>query len=160
MNNLPELSIKQNNFCKEYILNGFNATEAYRTAYKSLGSTATCCVEGSRLLKNPKISLWIEHYKKTMSEHIEKEIIYSIDDAFKECDELKIIALESKDQYGRPNVSAANKAVEMKMKLKGLMKDDAVTNSIVMQMGDVEIDGVPFDIKIGEDVTNGEDTEQ
>lgn len=162
MNNLPEISQKQNNFCKEYILNGFNATEAYRIAYNSNGKTVTCCVEGSKLLKNPKITLWIEHFKKTMQEHIENEIKYTVDDAFRECDELKMIALESKDKDGRPNVAAANKAVEMKIKLKGLMNDDAaVNNSIVMQMGDVEIDGKPFEINIGDTVNDtGEETKE
>lgn len=150
---LPELTEKQNEFVKEYILNGHNATEAYRTVYASgRGKTNTCCVEGSRLLKNPKITLWINHYRKTMQEHIEQEINYTIDDAFKEFDELKLIALESLDQYGRPNISAANKAAEMKCKLKGLMKDEtAVSNSIVMKMGSVEIDGVPMELNIGDE---------
>lgn len=158
MVDLPELTIKQNEFVKEYILNGNNATEAYRTVYgDEFSKTATCCVEGSRLLKNPKITLWIEHLKKNMQEHIENEIKYSADDAFRECDELKIIALESKDQYGRPNVSAANKAVEMKIKLKGLMKDDApISNSISVQMGCVEVDGENLNLNIGEAVNVGE----
>lgn len=150
---LPQLTEKQNQFIKEYILNGLNATEAYRTAYQSDATTATCCVEASRLLKNPKITPWIAHYRKNMQEHIEQEINYTIDDAFKEFDEMKIIALESKDKDGRPNVSAANKAIEMKCKLKGLMKDDAqVNNSVVVQMGEVEIDGESFELKIGESI--------
>lgn len=150
--NLPELTKQQSDFVMLYIkLN--NATEAYRIAYKSSGTTATCCVEGSRLLKNPKISLWIEHYRETIKEHIEQEIKYSVDDAFRECDELKIIALESLDKDGRPNVSAANKAVEMKIKLKGLMKDDAeISNQIIMQMSDVEINGEKLKLAIGDDV--------
>lgn len=150
---LPQLTEKQNQFIKEYILNGLNATEAYRTAYQSDATTATCCVEASRLLKNPKITPWIAHYRKNMQEHIEQEINYTIDDAFKEFDEMKIIALESKDKDGRPNVSAANKAIEMKCKLKGLMKDDAqVNNSVVVQMGEVEVDGESFELKIGESI--------
>lgn len=150
---LPQLTEKQNQFIKEYILNGLNATEAYRTAYQSDATTATCCVEASRLLKNPKITPWIAHYRKNMQEHIEQEINYTIDDAFKEFEDMKIIALESKDKDGRPNVSAANKAIEMKCKLKGLMKDDAqVNNSVVVQMGEVEIDGESFELKIGESI--------
>ena len=48
----------------------------------------------------------------------------------------------------------------MKIKLKGLMKDDAaINNSIVMHMSDVEIDGVPFEINIGEDANAGESEE-
>lgn len=71
MTELPILTEKQNMFVKEYLLNGNNATEAYRTVYaKETTSTATCCVEASRLLKNPKITLWIDEYKKTIQEHI------------------------------------------------------------------------------------------
>ena len=160
MTELPILTEKQNMFVKEYLLNGNNATEAYRTVYaKETTSTATYCVEASRLLKNPKITLWIEEYKKTIQEHIEKEIKYSIDDAFKEFDEMKIIALESRDKEGRPNVSAANKAIEMKCKLKGLMKDDAtVNNSVVVEMGKVEVDGKALELDIGEAI-DGESEE-
>ena len=40
----------------------------------------------------------------------------------------------------------------MKIKLKGLLQEDSgVNNSIVVQMPDVEINGKPFDINIGED---------
>lgn len=158
---LPELTLLQNAFCKEYVLNGENGTEAYRVAYNTSANTATCCVEASRLLKNPKITLWIKYYKQTIKQHIEQEIKYSVDDAFRECDELKTIALESKDQYGRPNVSAANKAVEMKIRLKGLMKDDgAVNNSIVVKMDEVEVNGIPLELKIGDDPNAGNNTEQ
>lgn len=157
---LPQLTEKQNQFVKEYILNGLNATEAYRIAYQSGASTATCCVEASRLLKNPKITPWIKYLEKTKQQHIEDEIKYSIDDAFKEFDEMKIIALESRDKDGRPNVSAANKAIEMKCKLKGLMKEDAqVNNSVVVQMGEVEVDGESFELKIGESIKEETESE-
>ena len=153
MFDLPDITDKQNKFVKEYILNGNNATEAYRSVYGNRSTkTATCCVEGSRLLKNPKITPWIEHYRQTVKTHIENEIKYTVDDAFRECDELKIIALESIDKDGRPNVAAANKAVEMKIKIKGLMKDEAsVNNAIVMEMGKIEVDGVPLSFNIGDE---------
>ncbi len=158
---LPELSEKQNEFVKQYIINGFNATEAYKTAYNTTANTATCHVEASRLLKNPKITPWIAHYRKNMQEHIEQEINYTIDDAFNEFEDMKIIALESKDLYGRPNVQAANKAIEMKCKLKGLMQDDAqVNNNVVVQMGEVEVDGVPLELNIGEDIINENKTSE
>lgn len=154
MSSLPDITEKQNHFVKEYVLNGNNATEAYRSVYgNELTKTATCCVEGSRLLKNPKITPWIDHYKQTIKTHTENEIKYTVDDAFRECDELKIIALESLDKDGRPNVSAANKAVEMKIKIKGLMKDETnVNNAIVMEMGKIEVDGVPLNFNIGDEL--------
>src|SRR5699024_4937906 len=98
-----------------------------------------CCIEASRLLKNPNITLWLDFIQETKKEHIANEIEYSINDAFKEFDDLKMIALESVDQYGRPDIAAANKAVEMKCRLKGLMNDEAqVNNSVVVEMGAVE----------------------
>lgn len=154
--NLPVISKQQNDFVREYILNGCNATEAYRVAYKSQGKTITCCVEGSKLLKNPKITLWIKHFKEFQKELIEKNIEYSVEDAFREFDELKIIALESTGKDGKPNISAANKAVEMKCKLKGLLKDDpTINNSVTVSMPDIEIDGATLELNIGEDPNGG-----
>ena len=65
----------------------------------------------------------IEHHEEIA------KIEYSIDDAFRECDELKEIALESRGKDGKPNVAGAIKAVEMKVKLKGLLSDDAQFNN-------------------------------
>lgn len=152
MTGLPILSYKQNKFVKLYILYQMNASEAYRTAYDSKANTATCSVEASRLLKNPKITPWIDYYREKIQESIDEDIKYSLKEAFNEFDELKCIALESRDQYNRPNVAAANKAVEMKCKLKGYFKDDVKASaSVVMQMDNVEIDGIPLQLNIGED---------
>ncbi len=155
---LPELTMQQNTFVK-LISQGYIPTDAYIEAYNSTGKRATAYVEASKLLKHPKITPWLEYYKQVQKEHIANEIKYSIDDAFNEFEEMKLIALQSTDQWGRPNVQAANKAIEMKCKLKGLMSDDAIlNNSITMQMGDVEVNGVPLEFNIGEatDATDGE----
>lgn len=157
---LPELTPKQNAFVEYIGIHNFSAIDAYREAFNTSARTATCYVEASRLLKNPKITLWLNHIKKTQKEYIENEIKYTINDAFKEFEELKIIALESVDQYGRPNVSAANKAVEMKCKLKGLMSDEAqVNNNVVVQMGEVEVNGNTLELMIGEDIAGQNEKE-
>ncbi len=160
---LPKLSEQQNSFVK-LIMQGYLPTDAYIEAYDCNGKRATAYVEASRLLKNPKITPWIEYANKVKQEHLKKNIQYTIDDAFNEFEEMKIIALESKDQYGRPNVQAANKAIEMKCKLKGLMSDDAnINNSITMQMGDVEVNGVPLEFNIGDEInatTNDSETSE
>lgn len=153
---LPKLTKKQSKFLEEWFRNNMNGTEAWRSVYASADTkTATCCVAASKLLKNPKIVLWVNYYKKSIAKHIENEIKYSVDDAFNECEELKIIALESKDKVGRPNISAAIKAVETKIKLKGLLKEEAIlNNSIIMKMDNVEIDGIPLDLNIGDSPPN------
>lgn len=155
--NLPKLSNKESDFVELYWFGGVTGTEAYRQAYKSSGSTATCCVEASRLLKNPKITLWLNYFKETKERYIKDKIEYSIDDAFKECDELKTIALESKGKDGKPNVAGAIKAVEMKVKLKGLLSDDAqFNNNIIVHMSEVEVDGDKLQLDVGDDLTETE----
>ena len=150
---LPVLTPKESAFLEYYWTNGRNGTEAYRQSYNTSATTATCCVEASRMLKNPKITPWLEYYEKTKKEYIEQEIKYSVDDAFRECEELKIIALESRGKDGKPNVTGAIKAVEMKVKLKGLLSDDInLSNAITVQMGDVEVDGEQLKFDIGEEV--------
>lgn len=152
---LPILTSQQNDFVRYYGVEGKTGAESYREAYNSRGNTATCCIEASRLLKNPNISLWLQYFRQVQREHLEQEIKYSVDDAFREFDDLKTIALESKDKNGNPNINGACKAVEMKVKLKGLLQDDAqVQNSIVVNMNDVEVDGIPLELKIGEDIDN------
>lgn len=153
--NLPKLSNKESDFVELYWFGGVTGTEAYRQAYNSNGSTATCCVEASRLLKNPKITLWLDYLKKTKEQAIKEKIDYSIDDAFRECDELKTIALESTGKDGKPNVSGAIKAVEMKVKLKGLLSDDAqFNNNIIVHMSEVEVDGDKLKLDVGEDIND------
>ncbi len=150
---LPKLSEQQNLFVRYYGIENMSGTEAYRLAYNSTGSARTCCIEASRLLKNPNITLWLDFIQETKKEHIANEIEYSINDAFKEFDDLKMIALESVDQYGRPNIAAANKAIEMKCRLKGLMNDEAqVNNSVVVEMGAVEVQGKEIKFDVGADV--------
>lgn len=156
IDNLPMLTDQQNEFVRLYVLCGHNATEAYRLAYESTGKTSTCSVEGSKLLKNPKITLWIEHYKQTRKDIIDKEIEYTALEAFREFDELKIIALEETGKDGKPNIAAANKAVEMKCKLKGLLKEDAtINNSVTVTMPDIEVNGEALEFKIGDDPNDG-----
>lgn len=154
---LPELTMQQNHFVK-LISQGYIPTDAYIEAYNSTGKRATAYVEASKLLKHPKITPWLDYYKQIMKDHIANEIKYSIDDAFTEFEEMKLIALQSTDQWGRPNVQAANKAIEMKCKLKGLMSDDVnMNNTISVKMGDVEVDGVPLEYNIGDDIDATDD---
>lgn len=41
----------------------------------------------------------------------------------------------------------------MKIKIKGLMKDETnVNNAIVMEMGKIEVDGVPLNFNIGDEL--------
>lgn len=54
-----DLNIKQLNFCKMYVRNGGNATQAYKAVYDSTddgNAAAAAC----KLLKNPKVKKYLE----------------------------------------------------------------------------------------------------
>lgn len=146
-NKLPRLTYKQQKFILRYIQNGDIASEAYRYAYDCLNmSVDSINVEASRMLKNPKITLWIEHYQGNIQNHIEEEIIYDVDDAFKEFDEIQQKCMLSPKTY-----HIAMKAVENKSRIKGLLKDKVeVSGGATVQMGSVEINGIPLELKIGD----------
>lgn len=102
-------------------------------------------------MKNPNITLWLDFIQETKKEHIANEIEYSINDAFKEFDDLKMIALESVDQYGRPNIAAANKAVEMKCRLKQQEQLAAIQQGteMIKNMGGVDAIGAELAARVG-----------
>ncbi len=150
---LPKLKDKQHECIKRYLANGFNKSEAYRYAYDcEKMKSASIAVEASRFFKNPNITLWLEYYQQNQQEAVKEELQYSAMDFFKECDELKMIALECSDKYGNPNVIAAIKATENKAKVCGLLKDQIIHSGSVTQMPSVVVNGKELELNIGEEV--------
>lgn len=118
---LPELGEKMSKFVIKFAANKFeNASDAYRFAYncKNMGNDSIN-VEASKLLKHPKVAPWVKYIKKNMQEAFKNELNYTIKNCFDEVEEIKKIALDSRDKNGNPNVSSALKAVELKGKLAG-----------------------------------------
>ena len=76
---------------------------------------------------------------------------YTIEDAIKELDELKNIALNCFDKNGNPNISAALKAVEGKAKIAGLYKQNNVQTPQNVTMNSITIDGEQLKLNIGEE---------
>ncbi len=154
-NKLPRLTYKQQKFVMRYIQNGGNASEAYRYAYDcSKMSDKAINVEASKMLKNPNITLWIEHYQKNVQDFIDEEIMYSTNDAFQELEELQQKSMSSSKTF-----NIAMKAIENKCKLKGLFTDKVeVSGGATVQMGSVEIDGNALTLKIGEPANEKDDT--
>ncbi len=118
---LPKLQTKQQNFVMHYVANGMNKpSEAYLFAYNCENmSKEAVAVEAQKLLKNPKVALWINHAKENFQKTVKDELNYSLIDCFREIDDMKEKALNCSDKYNNPNVSAALKAVELKGKLAG-----------------------------------------
>lgn len=83
--------------------------------------------------------------------NINKNISYSLQDALKEFDEIKNMALNSFDKNGNPNLAAALKAIENKAKVAGLYKHDNKQIINAIQMKEIVIDGEQLKLNIGEE---------
>lgn len=68
------LTIKQANFCEEYIKNGGNGTQAYLTAYNS-NSPVSAQIEASRLLDKPDIQEYIKKLRKPIEKAVMRKVI-------------------------------------------------------------------------------------
>lgn len=154
-NTLPKLKYKQQKFVMRYIQNGGNASEAYRYAYDCDNMQGkTINVEASNMLKHPNITLWLNHYQKNVQEFLDAEINYSVDDAFREFEEMQAKCMNSTKTY-----NMAMKAIENKCKLKGLFTDKVeVSGGATVQMGSVEVDGSALTLKIGEPANEKDNT--
>lgn len=68
------LTVKQMNFCDEYLKNGGNGTKAYLAAYDS-NSPTSAQIEASRLLDNPKIQEHILKLRKPIEKAVKRKIV-------------------------------------------------------------------------------------
>ena len=152
-NDLPKLQEKQDACLKRYFTNGFKKSEAYSYAYDcSKMKAASIYAEASKFFKNPKITLWLDYYRKNTQKTVQAELNYSALDYFNDCEELKLIALECRDKLDNPNVSAAIKADENKAKVAGLLKEQIIHSGEVVQMPSVVVNGEELVLNIGEDI--------
>ena len=79
---------------------------------------------------------------------------YNQEDALREFEELKNIALNCYDKNGNPNISAAIRAVENKAKIAGLYSKDDIKIANVVSMNEITLDGQQLKLNIGEDLLN------
>ena len=83
--------------------------------------------------------------------NIQKNANYSLDDALREFDEIKNIALNCFDKNGNPNISAALRAIENKARVAGLYKQENKQFINAIQLKEIVIDGEQLKINIGEE---------
>ncbi len=62
---LNDLTVKQKKFADGYIISG-NATEAYKEAGYRVSSDRVASVEGHKLLRNPKVKIYIDERLKIL----------------------------------------------------------------------------------------------
>ena len=68
------LTQKQMNFCKAYIENGGNGTQAYMTAYDS-NSPKSAVIEATRLLNREDIQAYLLQLRKPIERAVKRKII-------------------------------------------------------------------------------------
>lgn len=72
MPKVNRLTEKQKNFCREYINNNGNGTEAYLFAYDSK-SKASAAIEANKLLKRDDITEYLKALNRPIENHITNE---------------------------------------------------------------------------------------
>ena len=83
--------------------------------------------------------------------NLKKIIDYSLEDALREFDEIKNIALSCFDKNGNPNISAALRAIENKARVAGLYKQENKQIINAIQMKEIVVDGEQLKLNIGEE---------
>jgi phage terminase small subunit len=63
------LSAKHKAFCDEYLANGLNATQAYKSVYKA--DDKVCESSGARLIRNDKVRDYIQQEQNKTAERLE-----------------------------------------------------------------------------------------
>lgn len=159
-NDLPELTIQQNAFVFHLFTDCIaDRAKAYKLSYDCKNSSEkTIYEEASKLLKHPKITPWIKHYEQSLQDFQENEIRYTRQDFFNELDRIR-----AKTEDDKKTVGIALKAVELKGKTSGHLKDKVeFEGKTTVQMGDVTLDGQALNFRVGNnnnDNTNSRDAE-
>ena len=96
---------------------------------------------------NYEINSLVSHKQK----YIDKNKSYSLDDALRELDQIKNIALNCFDKNGNPNLSAALRAIENKAKVAGLYKHENKQTINAIHMKEIIIDGEQLKLNNGEE---------
>lgn len=79
-----------------------------------------------------------------------QESAYTAQEAIKEFEELRKMALNCFDKNGNPNINAALKAIENKAKIAGLYSSNKTEINTVVKMNEITIDGEQLKLDIGE----------
>ena len=75
---------------------------------------------------------------------------YKQEEALKEFEELKNMALNCFDKNGNPNIGLALRAVENKAKIAGLYSNKDIKIANIVNMKEITLDGEQLKLDIGE----------
>lgn len=118
------LTAKQEAFAKEYVLNGGDASAAYRHAYNvEKMKSAGVNVNASKLLKDTKVALRVKELQSKAKEKAEKKFEWSVEERLKMLfDVACTCAMTTEDEEGRgkmQNPTAVISAIDQANKMTG-----------------------------------------
>lgn len=146
-NELPKLTAQESKCVMNYFTCYLgNKVQSYRNAYDCKNSNEnTIYKEACKFFKNPKITPWLEYYEQSLQEFNEEEIRYTRKEFMEELDRIR-----SKTEDNQKTIGIALKAVELKGKASGLLKENVqLSGTTTVQMGNVEVGGQPMEFNIG-----------
>jgi phage terminase small subunit len=100
------LSPKHKAFCDEYLANGLNATQAYKSVYKTTDKVAES--SGARLLRNDKVMEYLQEQGQKTAERLQ----ITKEGLLNDLQDIKMRNLGSRDQL-------SIKAIELISKMSG-----------------------------------------
>ncbi len=126
---MVELTDKEEAFCKAYVLNGGNQTEAWRVANpKSRAKPETQHVKASIMYAQDKVKVRIEQLKAAMSEKAAKKFEITVEQRLKWLKEITEAGLahyhDGNGELRRENLAAARAAVATMNDMLGVSESD------------------------------------
>lgn len=144
------LTIKEEKFCQEYVVNGGNASNAYRSSYDAKNmKLASINVAASRVLKKAKIRLRV----KEIQTQVNKKYGVTIDRMTEKILRAMVDyeAPDDKDPTKVSNPQGLINAAMQAAKLNGLLnKTDQPISPTFVRMDNVTINGKALDWGVGE----------
>ena len=133
---MVELTDKEEAFCKAYVLNGGNQTEAWRAANpKSRAKPETQHVKASIMYAQDKVKVRIEQLKAAMSEKAAKKFEITVEQRLKWLKEITEAGLahyhDGNGELRRENLSAARAAIATMNDMLGVSDDNKQANKAI-----------------------------
>lgn len=130
---LSELNIKQKRFCEIYVLNNYNAIDAYMEVYSTKNRT-TSTISANKILKKEKA----QEYIKELQEEIKKKEYGNTEDIIKKRNRVKDILFDIADNKLTKDIDKikaaeaylrhTNKIEELNTEEENIKEDEEVKN--------------------------------
>ena len=124
-----ELSVKHKAFCDEYLANGMNATQAYKSVYKVNDKVAQS--NATRLMGNDGVKSYIQQQQETTAERLQ----ITKEQLLRDLQDIKNRNMGVRDSISIKAIEVMNKMSGFDSPIKQEITHDGVTINIVKPDG-------------------------